>query len=139
MRGRLIHVCTCWRSCVGSGEVAAVRAPVFEVNGGLCEWVHFLSACECWCSVCRRQLCIRLCVRSPCAPHKRRAAFSFCSRLMASLAELFRWQPRCHGNASCLRELEVLHSLSQHSSVPFSHSSLSLARSVSPSPFVFFT
>lgn len=75
-------------------------------------------------------VCICVCV---CARHiSGEWHFSFCSSLMASLAGLLRWKPRCHGNAACLCELEVFHSLSPPLSLTFCHT---LSPSLSSFPF----
>lgn len=75
-------------------------------------------------------VCIHVCV---CARHTSGEwHFSFCSSLMASLAGLLRWKPRCHGNAACLCELEIFHSLSPPLSLAFCHT---LSPSLSSFPF----
>lgn len=77
-------------------------------------------------------VCIRVCV---CARHiSGEWHFSFCSSLMASLAGLLRWKPRCHGNAACLCELEVFHSLSPPLSLTFCHTLPRCPLSLSPVP-----
>lgn len=85
--------------------------------------VFSVYCCAPWVYVC---VC-DTCVRHTHAWHTSGERHSFCSRLMASLAGLLRWKPRCHGNAARLCELEAFRSLSQPSLTLSPSLSLSLS------------
>lgn len=92
--------------------------------------VFSVYCCAPWVYVC---VC-DTCVRHTHAWHTSGERHSFCSRLMASLAGLLRWKPRCHGNAARLCELEAFRSLSQPSLTLSPSLSLSLSLYEPPSP-----